>query len=209
MTNTEATDHHVPAPPSTPPPTSPTPGRLRRRNRLGGSTLARITTDRLGDPTPCDSFDVAALAAHHCSSNSESPPLARGLDPFSVPHVAVETTPGPSSRRGTPHQPTRRAFGPTTPYSPTLALPFATLPGIVALHIYTSEVLVHTWDLATAIGVDVDWDNDVVLGALVMMTNALPADGRGDEVPFGDVVEVADDARPIDRLVAWLGRTPS
>jgi uncharacterized protein (TIGR03086 family) len=92
-----------------------------------------------------------------------------------------------------------------------LVLPFATLPGAISLAIYVSEVTVHTWDLATALGVRVDWDDAVVSGALLAMEQALPPSQRGADngVPFGDVVPTPDDAPAIDRLVAWVGRDPS
>ena len=43
---------------------------------------------------------------------------------------------------------------------------------------------------------------------LAAIRRALPAEGRGAEVPFGPAVPVPDDAPPIARLVAWQGRDP-
>ncbi|MEM9563173.1 MAG: TIGR03086 family protein, partial [Actinomycetota bacterium] len=92
-----------------------------------------------------------------------------------------------------------------------LTLPFAVVPGAIALSIYIGELTIHTWDLAVAIGADVVWDDDVVDGAVVAITTGLPAEPRGDEVgiPFDPVVPTAQDAPAIDRLVAWTGRDPS
>ncbi len=78
----------------------------------------------------------------------------------------------------------------------------------MALTIYTSEVTTHTWDLAAAIGATIRWDDVVVEASLAAMSQALPADRRGGEVPFAAVVATAPDAPAIERLVAWTGRAP-
>lgn len=68
------------------------------------------------------------------------------------------------------------------------------------------------------------WDDDVLEVAYEAIRQGIPAEAResafeavretmpeeyqGWSAPFGDVVEVPDDAPLIDRLVAWNGRTP-
>jgi hypothetical protein len=48
-----------------------------------------------------------------------------------------------------------------------------------------------------------------VLTALVgNMRHAIPAQPRGNPVPFGPVVEVPEDAPDIDKLAGWYGRKP-
>ena len=69
-----------------------------------------------------------------------------------------------------------------------------------------------------------DWDDDVVGVAMDSIRRHLPAEdrlatfeavraqlppeARDWGAPFQEVVPVAGDARPIDRLVAWNGRRP-
>jgi uncharacterized protein (TIGR03086 family) len=90
-----------------------------------------------------------------------------------------------------------------------LTLPYGTHTGAVAMATYTGELATHTWDLAAATGRTPAWDDDVLAVTLAAMRRILPAEGRGPGVPFGPVVPVADDAPPIDRLVAWQGRDPA
>ena len=89
---------------------------------------------------------------------------------------------------------------------------------------YTSEISVHTWDLATATGQRPDWNTEAIQVSLATMHQALPADGRIEEFeavranmpegeegfnhPFGEAVATAANASLIDQLVAWTGRTP-
>ncbi len=106
------------------------------------------------------------------------------------------------------------------------ALPWDPSPlGAETLAVAVNELLVHTWDLARAIGATATWSDDTVAAATAVMRKQLPiADrtpiwkalaaqfGGPDGVmdpPFADAVDVPEDASPIDRLVAWNGRDPS
>ncbi len=71
----------------------------------------------------------------------------------------------------------------------------------------TPDVLVHTWDLARAIGIDAELDQRVsadVLGGLEMMGDMLVASGH-----FAPRVAVAADADVQTRLLGASGRDPS
>ena len=90
----------------------------------------------------------------------------------------------------------------------SIELPWATMPGAAVLGMYVSEVTVHTWDLASATNQSVIFDDAIVGASLDGMGQVLPAEYRGDGIPFSEVVAVAADAPLIDRLVAWTGRRP-
>lgn len=73
--------------------------------------------------------------------------------------------------------------------------------------LYTSDVFMHTWDLAQAAGQDAGLDAEEcerVLGGMVPMEGALRSSGH-----YGPAVTVADDAAAVDRMVAFIGRDPS
>jgi uncharacterized protein (TIGR03086 family) len=105
-----------------------------------------------------------------------------------------------------------------------VTLPWATFPGAAALASYSSELTTHTWDLATAIGVRPQWDEQVLVVSLASIREGLPAEGRialfdaiTDQLPpgarsmgypFGEAIAVPDDAPLIDQLVAYTGRQP-
>jgi uncharacterized protein (TIGR03086 family) len=80
------------------------------------------------------------------------------------------------------------------------------IAGLVALN----EVIVHGWDIAKASGQPYDAEPDHIEACIQTMAPQ-PGELRpvGDDVPFGRPVDVPVDARPIDRLVAVLGRDPS
>jgi len=71
---------------------------------------------------------------------------------------------------------------------------------------YTSDVFLHTWDLATATGQDVALDPDRCAGMLAGMEpldEMLRQSGQ-----YGPRVGVPDDADAQSRLIAFIGRDP-
>lgn len=72
---------------------------------------------------------------------------------------------------------------------------------------YTTDVLMHGWDLARATGQADRFDPDEaeeLLAGMEPVEAMLRASGQ-----YGPRVEVADDADPTDRLVAFIGRDPA
>lgn len=174
-----------------------------------GGVLEKVGASNIRQPSPCPGYDAAGVASHLVALLKRITAVAQGLDPFSVPQ---EIDGLESDGFMAAWEEAVRSFGEVwandAVLGQPLVLPFATLPGAVALAIYTSEILVHTWDLAMALGVVVTWDHQLVEAALATMQFGLPAEPRGGEMPFAPVVDVAGDAQPIDRLVGWLGRQP-
>lgn len=78
--------------------------------------------------------------------------------------------------------------------------------GVAAERFITGDVLVHTWDLARATGQDETIDADFAAG---MYEGMLPMDEMlRQSGHFGPRVDVADDASPAIKLIAFTGRTP-
>ncbi|SDS13145.1 TIGR03086 family metal-binding protein [Microlunatus soli] len=72
---------------------------------------------------------------------------------------------------------------------------------------YTSDVFLHTWDLARATGQDDRLDPDrcaAILAGSAAVEEAMRASGQ-----FGPAVSVPADAPVQDRLIGFIGRDPS
>ena len=80
------------------------------------------------------------------------------------------------------------------------------VPGSVMLGIYTTDTLIHTWDLARSMGLDVELDADLLKRS---WEGVLPIESivRQPGI-FGPAVEVPDDAPFQDRAMAFFGRRP-
>jgi uncharacterized protein (TIGR03086 family) len=78
------------------------------------------------------------------------------------------------------------------------------IPRRVMLGIFTTDTLIHTWDLAKAIGVEVELDPELLRRSwegVVPMESVLRTPGI-----FGPVVDVPDDAPFQDRALGFFGR---
>jgi uncharacterized protein (TIGR03086 family) len=86
-----------------------------------------------------------------------------------------------------------------------VTVPIGPVPGSVALQLRLVEALVHGWDLATATGQPARFPDDMVERALAFTREHLSAIPPG-RTPFGSPRFASDEAPPIDRLAALLGR---
>jgi len=189
---------------------SPTPDPrplFQRAIAQTGRIIDAVEPDQATYPTPCADFDVQALIAHTAWALQRVAAVATGGDAESVPLVAVEPDTW-SERYADSAAAVRAAWADPALLDVTIHLPFATVPGRVAVAIYTMEVTAHGWDIAKATRQATELDADIAEAALATAAMALPAEPRGGEIPFGPVVAVGADAGPYARLVAYLGRQP-
>lgn len=78
--------------------------------------------------------------------------------------------------------------------------------GAMVNQIYTTDVWMHSWDLARALGKPFDLGEErcaAVLEAMLPMDDVLRGSGQ-----FGPQIPVPDDASPQDRLLGFIGRDP-
>jgi uncharacterized protein (TIGR03086 family) len=86
-----------------------------------------------------------------------------------------------------------------------------TFLGRRAVNFHLLDYVVHTWDVAAALGRPVALADDLVAAALDIAHREVPDGPRRHrpEASFAPPVPTPDDARPLDRLLAVLGRSPS
>jgi uncharacterized protein (TIGR03086 family) len=179
--------------------------------RVATAIISWVTPDQLDQRTPCDQFDVATLLDHLCLVAPRIASLGRGTPDYTrdeagttgwpLRDIVVAWSAGLADAG--------QAWSDPASLTRTLELPWATMPGSAVLTMYLSEVIVHTWDLARATGQPVEFDPEAVELSLAFMHDALPAEIRSGETPFGPVVAVPDGADALDRLIGWTGRDPN
>ncbi len=187
---------------------------------LAGATIRGVRPDQVHAPTPCTQMDVAALLDHLVLVLERTAAIGRGEPAMSVTPVA--RTEGWADAWQAAAHANQAAWGDEA-LDRKVTLPWTSMSGAEVLQMYTSEVTVHTWDLATATGQSPAWDDEVVATSLDAMRRDLPVEGRTAMIeealkhlppgapatfPFGEAVPVADSAPLIDRLVGWTGRHP-
>jgi uncharacterized protein (TIGR03086 family) len=151
----------------------------------------------MGLATPCSEWDVAALL-EHMAGGPRYLLGALGVDGASVggwpESAAVEAV---VSRLGEPGALELRCMSPAG-----FEWSVAEAAAGTAM-----DQLVHTWDLAVALGTDRTLDADVTAEIVSMFLPQMPEVGR--QAGFvGPAVAVAADASPQDVLLGAMGRDP-
>ena len=169
--------------------------------------IGAVTEDQLTLPTPCSDFDVRGLAAHLMSAPPTVASLGRGEDYGSVSEQTVPFDQWRAHWAKTSAE-AREAWADEALLDRVVTLPWAELPGGEVLAQFTGEIVVHTWDLATATGQWAEWQPAVLELAYESYLQGLPAEGREQFPVFKAIVPVDEDAPLIDRIVAYTGRQP-
>jgi uncharacterized protein (TIGR03086 family) len=165
--------------------------------------IAGIDGAQLALPTPCTEWDVRATLDHLIGATwmftlvnqgqavgEDARTLADGdpmtaLTDAAAANAASWRTPGA--------------------FDGDRTFPFGTFPADAAAMMNLSEVVVHTWDIATALGVDATIDP--AAGAMLDdFYRAISLDPYRAHGAFGAEVRVESGAPPADRLLARLGR---
>jgi uncharacterized protein (TIGR03086 family) len=166
--------------------------------------IANVGDEQWSDPTPCTEWNVRELVAHVVAGNERFVSFLDGRTPEAPTPIAGNEVHAfrDSARRLV------AAFAQPGALERIVTVPIGQVPGIVALHLRVTELLVHGWDLAWATGQHVTFPDALVdqeLRFTVEKLSDVPADRR----PFAAPRPVADDAPVIDRLAALLGRDVS
>jgi len=172
--------------------------------------IADVTPSDLDRPTPCDDWTVRELLGHLVGVGRRIPHIAAGGSSDEVPARTDGVADDGWANSWNDRLGGLRASASGTALDQIVIHPAGRMPWAIALGIYASEMAVHSWDLARALGRDDDLDDSIAAAVVGPMRGALPAEPRVEElgIPFGPVVQVPADAPPYAQLVAWVGRDP-
>jgi uncharacterized protein (TIGR03086 family) len=170
--------------------------------------VRRIRPEQLTAATPCTELDVRGLLSHLVATVHRATAVGRGEDartvPWQAPHPPADDWAGAHADAIDRMWRVWRADD--AALDRAVQAPFGVVPGRAALVAYTSETLVHGWDLAVATGQDAEADPAVAEPVLAAMQRFLPAEPRGGPVPFAAPVPPRAGAGPTERLANWCGR---
>ncbi|SDS37703.1 TIGR03086 family metal-binding protein [Microlunatus soli] len=164
-----------------------------------------VGDDQLRLPTPCPDFDVAQLIGHLYTGADRVRVMAEGGDALTVPFIGELPGDGIADGYRSRTAAAQRAWAERADLSAPVRAPWGEVPAAAAIGNYLSEALAHGWDLAVATGQPAEADPALVEPALQAARRGIPAELRG-QIPFGPVIEPADDATPTERFVNWMGR---
>lgn len=186
----------------------------RRALKLATVTVDRVTPADATRGTPCPPWDLHTLLAHMIGQNHGFAAAVAG--PGEAPLAAFAPRPpaaDPAAEWAASAEVLTRAFAGADLARPVLLpeisaeFPFPTWM-VIGFHLL--DTVVHGWDVATALGVDYQPDDELV-DATLRVAQFVPT-GPVREQPgaaFAPVLPGAEDAAPWPRTLALLGRAPS
>ena len=168
--------------------------------------VRQVRVEQWSLPTPDTEWDVRALVNHLACEQLWVPALMAGATPASVGDAFAGDVLGedPVATWDAAADAASAAFAEPGALTRSVTLSYATVDGERYCREMTSDLLIHCWDLARAIGADETLDPDLVHDIherLLPMAGMLSASGM-----FAPAVEVDADADEQTRLLALLGR---
>ncbi|MFN8523475.1 MAG: TIGR03086 family metal-binding protein [Chloroflexota bacterium] len=174
-----------------------------RRTMDGALAQVRAVTSADHDrPTPCSEWNARQLIEHMTGTNAM---IAQAIDPGAVGAAAAD----PVGAYEGSVQAMVAATGQAGLMDQKLTLPFGEMPAPGALALAITDQLIHTWDLARALGKPCVLDADLCETALGFMQASMRPEFRGEGKGFGPEVSVAANASVQDRMLGFSGRDPS
>ncbi len=169
-----------------------------------GELIGSVADAQWTAPTPCSQWCVRDLVRHLVAGNILFADALRGLEPARAIQPPPDDGDWLKAYQSTAAE-LLDAFGQPGALDRIVSVPFGSVPGIVALHLRITEVLVHGWDLARATGQHAVFPEALAEQELAFSQSKL-SDIPPDRRPFAPPQQVSGDAPAIDRLAACLGR---
>jgi uncharacterized protein (TIGR03086 family) len=169
-----------------------------------GHLVGRIEPEQWVLPTPCPDWTVREVVNHLVLGHRRFAAALTGGAPPAPGEDLLGSD--PESAYWSSAEAMLTAFRADGALERPVTIPAGTLPGLVACELRVVEALVHGWDLARATGLPLEFPTVLVEESIAfsrVQLGRLPA----DRTPFGPSQAAPDDAPPLDRLAALLGRS--
>jgi uncharacterized protein (TIGR03086 family) len=171
-----------------------------------GDLVRATRPDQLSAPTPCASFAVRDLMGHFVG-NLDS--VAGGLRGAPMPETLAPRPEmlgeDPASVYDKVTSDLLAAAQEPGAMDRVLRVPFGDVPAPVLLQFIAFDLIMHSWDLATATGQAYSPSDDLVTAADAFARQAIAPEWRDGDT-FALEVEPSASATPLERLVAFSGR---
>jgi len=189
--------------------------------------VSAVTADDLTKPTPCAGWNLADLLAHMTVQHRGFAAAARGhgadesiWQPATVadavaadPAGAYSAAADPAGAYSAAAAEVIDAFAGDDVLDSEFALPEfgpgAMFAAAMAIGFHYVDYVVHGWDVARTLGQSYELPVDVVAAALPLALVVPDGDFRTiDRAPFGPAISSTEPADDLDRILAYLGRSP-
>jgi uncharacterized protein (TIGR03086 family) len=171
----------------------------------------RVGPEQWREPTPCTEWNVRTLIGHLIATRQAYCALLEGAPAADLMSFAARqgeaggTDPVATLRSAV--QSVRAAFAEPGALERTVHHPLGEMPGSQLLALLVMDSVIHSWDLATAIGVEAGLDEQLVEqvhGFLAPRAEGGGLYARGSFAP--PARPLPDGATPLERLIHLAGR---
>jgi uncharacterized protein (TIGR03086 family) len=178
-----------------------------------------ITTDDLTLATPCAGWNLADLLAHMTVQHRGFAAAARGHGDdddeavWQTDTVAAAVAADPAGAYAEAAAEVLDAFAAVDVLDSEFALPEfgpgAMFPAAMAIGFHYVDYVVHGWDVARTLGQSYELPIEALVAAVPLALVVPDGDFRTmDNAPFGPAIPSTDPADDLDRVLAYLGRSP-
>jgi uncharacterized protein (TIGR03086 family) len=167
-----------------------------------GDIVSHLSAADLGRPTPCAKFAVADVLEHMIAGASAFAPGFRGDGSQPQPPTEGDVFARWNAAMGALMEAVHIDGAPEH----TISSPFGDVTGAYFARYVALDGLTHAWDLATASGQAFAPPADLVAEVDAFARELLVPEMRDGDT-FAAAAEPPADATPIERLVAFTGRT--
>jgi uncharacterized protein (TIGR03086 family) len=179
--------------------------------------VSLVSADDLPLATPCVGWNLADLLAHMTVQHLGFAAAARGHGDdeavWQTDTVAAAVAADPAGAYAEAAAEVLDAFAGDGVLDTEFALPElgpgAMFPAAMAIGFHYVDYVVHGWDVARTLGQSYELPVDVVAAAVPLALVVPDGDFRTiDNAPFGPAIPSTDPADDLDRVLAYLGRSP-
>jgi uncharacterized protein (TIGR03086 family) len=167
-----------------------------------GEIVGHLSDADLGRPTPCAKFDVAGVLEHMIAGASAFAPGFRGDGSAPNPPTDGDVFARWNEALGALMEAVHTEGAPDN----KISSPFGEVTGAYFARYVALDGITHAWDLATATGQTVTPPDELVAEIDAFARDLLQPDMRDGDT-FAAATEPPADATPLERLVAFTGRT--
>ena len=187
-------------------------GSLERVLNDARTLIDGVSADDLSKQTPCTEWDARALIEHMIGvvTNFSRAFGGEQLTPPAAPGASGGAGDNPSAAYRPAVDALLAAVRAPGALDQTIKLPFGEMPGSRAIGIVLADQMIHSWDLAKALGRPFTMDESMASATLQGLHGLLGSNpnARGEGRAFAEEVPCPESAPAQDRLLAFSGRRP-
>jgi uncharacterized protein (TIGR03086 family) len=175
--------------------------------------VSHVQADDLGRPTPCAEWTLADLLAHMTAQHRGFAAAARGRGGDPAAWQVRPLGPDPATDYADAAEDVLAAFAepglPDREFELPEFQPVSHFPAAQAICFHLIDYVVHGWDVARSLGLDYRLAPEVAAPALQIALSVPDGDNRlTPDAAFRPALATSEDADPLHRILAALGRSP-